>query len=484
MSGSLETIADSSPSVPPVPAVPPTAPTGAAPREPGLKQRAVRSVMWTLSGQGVSQVIRFGSNLLLAWLLAPHVFGLMALVNTFMVGLEMFSDIGITPGIIRSKRGGDTRFLNTAWTMQIVRGFVLWGAACAIAWPVSRVWPPELLYLLPVAGLQSVIAGFASTSLATLSRKLMIGRLTLLSFARQVISVAVMVGWALFEREVLHKDPTVWALVAGNLAGMTARVVASHALLPGIRHRLTWDPAAARELMSFGQWIFLSTVVTFFAMQTDKLLFEPLMGAGGTALLGVYWFASQFVQQVPTLASRLNSLVGFPALSEVHRTSDHARFVLRMRQVRAYLVLPTTACLILAGLVGPFVMEWLYPNEYVGVGWMISTMVIGALAGTVNTSYGSAWMATGQTAAVLATNAAQFALVVACGLIGHRLAGLEGFVFGASSVQWLLYPVTAALAIRGGVWQPKLDFLALGIGVAGAAALLTLHGVHGPWGQP
>ena len=63
---------------------------------------------------------------MLTRLLFPEAFGLMALIQTFMIGLAMFSDLGIGPAIIQSDRGEDPDFLNTAWVMQILRGICLW----------------------------------------------------------------------------------------------------------------------------------------------------------------------------------------------------------------------------------------------------------------------------------------------------------------------------------------------------------------------
>jgi hypothetical protein len=107
------------------------------PRPSSAKQTARRGSLWTLGGYGVSQVIRLASSLILARLLFPEAFGLMALVNVFMQGLEMLSDLGIGPGIIQNKRGAEPKFLRTAWTLQIIRGFVLWGITLLLARPVA-----------------------------------------------------------------------------------------------------------------------------------------------------------------------------------------------------------------------------------------------------------------------------------------------------------------------------------------------------------
>ena len=72
---------------------------------PSLKTLAIQGSVWIALGYGGSQVLRLGSNLLLAWLLFPEAFGLMALVNVFMHGLQMISDTGIRGSILYHRRG-------------------------------------------------------------------------------------------------------------------------------------------------------------------------------------------------------------------------------------------------------------------------------------------------------------------------------------------------------------------------------------------
>ena len=105
-----------------------------------LMARALRSSMLTVGGFGAAQVMRLASNLILTRLLFPEAFGLMALVSVFMMGLQQFSDVGVTPAILQSRRGDERDFLNTAWTIQAVRGAGLWLLACALAWPAVALF--------------------------------------------------------------------------------------------------------------------------------------------------------------------------------------------------------------------------------------------------------------------------------------------------------------------------------------------------------
>ena len=100
-----------------------------------LKKKIVKGTAWTLVGFVVAQVLRLGSNILLARLLFAEAFALMAIVATVLQALVMMSDIGLGPNVIQSKRGDDQKFLNTIWTIQVMRGTVLAIISAALAWP-------------------------------------------------------------------------------------------------------------------------------------------------------------------------------------------------------------------------------------------------------------------------------------------------------------------------------------------------------------
>ncbi len=128
----------------------------------------MRASIWTLGGYGGAQLLRFVGNLILTRLLFPEVFGLAALVSIFILGLFMFSDTGTGAAIIQSQHGDDPGFLNTCWSIQIVRGGSIWLVSCAIAGPVASFYgQPLLAQLLPVAGLNAVMNGFEATSMHT-----------------------------------------------------------------------------------------------------------------------------------------------------------------------------------------------------------------------------------------------------------------------------------------------------------------------------
>ena len=144
----------------------------------------------------VSEVFKscdFGNNLILTRLLIPEYFGLMSLVTTFRIGLELFSDIGIGQNIVNSKRGDDPTFLNTAWTLQVIRGFVIWIICIFLAFPAAKFYnEPRLTGLIPIVVFYSVLDGFTSTSIHSLHRRMELGKLSLYELILQALIISLL----------------------------------------------------------------------------------------------------------------------------------------------------------------------------------------------------------------------------------------------------------------------------------------------------
>ena len=109
-----------------------------AAEERAFKKLFARGSAWALVNYAVGYSLRLGSNFILWRLLYPDAFGLMAIVNVFIQGLAMFSDIGIGQSVVQHERGEDPKFLNTIWTLQILRGLAICFLACIAAVPVAR----------------------------------------------------------------------------------------------------------------------------------------------------------------------------------------------------------------------------------------------------------------------------------------------------------------------------------------------------------
>jgi hypothetical protein len=202
---------------------------------------AMRGGAWTVAGYGASQLLRLASTVTLARMLAPQAFGLVALVNVFLSGLEMLSDLGIGMDVVQHPRGEDPVFINTAFIIQAGRGFILWGIATALAYPFAAFYHQPAVVLLAIVGATSVgIRSLASGSVWGLTRKVELGKLTALNTGSDFLGFIVALIWAIV-------SPTAWALVVGRVAATVGFTVASH-LIAKHPVSLKWDSKAARDI--------------------------------------------------------------------------------------------------------------------------------------------------------------------------------------------------------------------------------------------
>jgi O-antigen/teichoic acid export membrane protein len=397
-----------------------------------LKQRAVRSSMWTMVAFGFGQALRVVSSPILAYFLTPEDFGVVGLISVFVTALAALSDVGIEQSIIQNKRGDDPVFLNTAWTVHAIRGVLLWLGCCAIAFPVYWLYQDKgnahyLLWMLPVAGLGPLLNGFNSTRIFSLNRHLNLGRITVLTLAYTVVGIVVQIAIAM-------KWRTPWAIVLGGLASNAFWLLTSHTLLPGLRNRFCWDAGVRRELMKFGKWIMISTLITYTAMQIDRPLMGKLLDE---KWLGLYMVALSLVRLPSEVISRLASVTLFPALARAveQRPEDLRRVLWRARG----LILTMCVALMLGVVLGGRIFITLfYKEQWHQAGLLVQWASIGAWFMLLQASADRALLALGKTRPLAISNAVNLVVTVVGGFVGwyidrHQLGhqgGIVGFMLG------------------------------------------------------
>ena len=427
-----------------------------------LKKKAVNGAVWTIVGYGFSQSLRLGSNLILTRLLVPDLFGLMALVNVFIIGLGLFSDIGINPSIVRSKRGDDPVFLNTAWTIQVIRGFGLWISSVLIAFPVSRFYEePRLLWLIPIVGFNTIILGFNSTSLASFNRHMEIDKLTMLELGTQIVSLIVMLIWA-------WVNPTIWALVGGASISAVSKMYLSHRFNPGQHNRFAWNAEAIQEITSFGRWIFISTAMTFLASYADKLILGKLFSL---SMLGIYTIAYTFADIPKQVIHKISHKVIFPVIAQY---AELPRKQLRAKIIKQRQLVLVGQAVFLSFFIsfGDLLITNLYDEKFIEAAWILPILALGLWPLMLSVTNDKALFVIGNPSYVALGNMFKFTYM----LIGLPLAFSRMGVLGVVIViAFNDIPFYASVAY--GLWREKLN--TIGQDIQATLLLLGLIAVSG-----
>ncbi|MDE4131496.1 oligosaccharide flippase family protein [Phaeobacter sp. QD34_3] len=428
----------------------------------GLLARVLRSASWLMIGYGGSQALRLAANLILARLLFPEAFGLMALVTVVTVGLSLFSDVGIGPAIAQNARGDDPDFLNTAWTIQVIRGFGLWAATLLLAWPVAWLYEaPDLMLYLPIAGSALAIAGFNPTRIETAHRHLLVGRLTALDLAAQAIGVGFMVllAWA---------SGSIIALVLGGVIQAGAKLLLTHYGLPGERNRFRWERKAAQELIRFGKWIFLSTAFWFLTSQGDRAILGRFVPLDVLGIYNIGYFLASFPM---LLGHAVNQRLMIPVYRDkpADGPPENRR---KHRLLRAGLSAVILSMLLLMAWVGPWLTDLLYDDRYRQAGEMIVLISLALAPAVITMTYDQAALAAGDSRAFFVFTASRAVLQTVLFLLGTLWFGLPGGIAALGLAMIAAYPVLIWLARRHGAWDPLHDLIsALIVSVIGGGAL-------------
>ncbi len=434
-------------------------------RGDGLIARAMRSSAWALGGYGAAQAIRLASNLILTRLLFPEVFGLMALVTIAMVGLLQFSDVGIGPSINHHRRGDDPDFLDTAWTIQVLRGPLLWLGTCALAWPVSQFYgEPQLLYLLPAVGFNLVISGFNPTRIETAHRHLMIGRVTLIDLGSQIIGLAATIALAVATRSV-------WALVIGGMVAPLAKLVLCKLFLPGHSNRPHWEPAAAHDLIHFGKWIFVSTMCGFMIAQGDRVILGKYLSLEMLGIYNVGYFLASFPL---LLGGAVVGRVMIPLYRECPPAASPENYR-KLHLMRMPLTAFLLALLMLLAFLGVHVVGVLYDARYHLAGPIVVLIASLQLPQVLSLTYDQAALAAGDSRRFFVLLSSRAALMTTFMLIGAHNWGLIGALVGQGLATAVVYPVAIWVARRYRAWDPVHDATFASIGVAFGALALWLN---------
>ncbi len=426
-----------------------------------LKARMLRAGGWSMGTHMFGQVLRLASSLIMTRLLVPEVFGVMTIVTMVQVVLALLSDIGLRQSIMQSRRGNSPDLLNTAWTMQVIRGCAIWGICTLLAAGIyvarSKGWlpagtaytSPDLPAVLAVASLTAAILGFQSTKASTAQRDLNLKRITMIELLAQVVGLAIagVLGWL---------TRSIWSFVVSMIVSALITTVLSHTWLPGQSNRFQWCRDAALELFGFGRWVLVSSLLYVLSTNADRMF---LGGWVSATTLGLYSIAFNLATMVEGAGSRLFSSVTLAALSEVARNEPH-RFGETYRKMRP----PFDAAFIgAAGFLcaaGPAITHLLYDSRYSEAGWMLQVLSFGLIFARFGLT-GSAYMALGEPRNLMWIHVVKVVSVFTLIPILNHFFGMKGVLVAIAFHVVPTLPLMYWFNRKHGLDSWRLEFLCL-----------------------
>ncbi|MHA1380610.1 MAG: lipopolysaccharide biosynthesis protein [Candidatus Helarchaeota archaeon] len=317
-----------------------------------LKEKIIKAGFWVFSLRIINRVFQLARTIVLARLLSPNDFGLFGIALLALSALDIFSQTGFRQALIQKKEETKS-YLNTAWTVGIIRGLLIAAILFFIAPFVATFFEtPAAELILKVIGIAIILQSFTNIAVIYFEKELKFHKYFIYQFAGTITDVTIAISAAILLRSV-------WALVFGLLAGNLVRCIVSYAV-DSYRPRFQFNKGQAKELFGFGKWILFSSILTFLITQGDDIFVGKLLGI---TMLGFYQMAYRISNLPATEITHVISQVTFPAYSKLQDNLPKLREAyLKVLQLTAFLAFPIT------GLI--FVLAPDFTRLFLGENWM------------------------------------------------------------------------------------------------------------------
>jgi O-antigen/teichoic acid export membrane protein len=393
-----------------------------------LKARFIVASGWAVSSQIYLLALRFGSSLIMTRLMMPEAFGIIAVVTSISLVAALLSDVGIRQSVVNSPNGDDQRMLDTAWSMQIVRGMIIWVLCLLLASSIYQfnksgwlangsVYSEEILpLLLAVSSFNSVILGFESTKRYTQERRLEQKPVVLIETTSSTLGIltTVLLGYL---------TGSIWSIIFGGFIGSITSVILGHLLLPGVSNRLVWDSRFLKEILRFGRWVFGSSVLFVLSSNIDKLLLGLWIAP---ASLGCYIIAQSLSISIEGIIGRIVNQNVSPLFRNVLSNSP---IQIRLTYLRVR-VLFDSMYFCWSGFVfyiAPALVATLYDYRYGEIGEMLQFLSISAITARHGVS-AAAYLALGAPHALTLMSLARLTVISICMPLVYFSVGID-FVY-------------------------------------------------------
>jgi len=332
-----------------------------------LREKIVKGGFWVFSLRIVTHVFGLARTIVLARLLSPGDFGLFGIALLSLAVLDTFLQTGFRQALIQKKEKTKP-YLNTAWTVGIIRALVITIILFFVA-PLAASFfkAPAAELILKVIGAAVVIQSLTNIAVIYFEKELQFHKYFTYQFLGTVADVVVAIATAFLLRSV-------WALVFGCLAGNLVRCIVSYLIDP-YRPKFQLEKTQAKELFGFGKWVLGGSILIFLITQGDDILIGKMLGI---VVLGFYRMAYRISNMPTTEITHVISQVAFPAYSKLQDNIPKLREAyLKVLQITAFLSFPV------GGLI--FVLAPDFTKIFLGEKWtpIIPAMQVLALAGLI-----------------------------------------------------------------------------------------------------
>jgi O-antigen/teichoic acid export membrane protein len=284
-----------------------------------------KGALLTVSMRWTDRLIGFVSTLILARLLAPADFGIIAMASLVVGLVDALLALGVHVALIRNLNATPAHY-NTAWTLRLAQSAIA-ATAIFLAAPKAAIYfsDPRVIPVLRFMALGMLLMGIENIGIVTFQKEMRFGLDFRFLFLKRVISFLITIAAAWVLRSY-------WALVIGNLAGRGVGVLLSYQM-HSMRPRFSLEKL--REIFSVSQWMLLDSIGSYLNRNLDKVLVGRRADA---TIVGGYTLASEISAMPSTEVLAPLNRVLFPAfVGAKHDLAELKRLYLLAQGVQSLL---------------------------------------------------------------------------------------------------------------------------------------------------
>jgi O-antigen/teichoic acid export membrane protein len=425
----------------------------------GIGTRTVRGMFWSYGSFVGVRLASLLTTAVLARLLDPKDFGLIALALTFMSFLDMLQGLGVADALVVADDSQLADESDSAFVVSASVGLALWMLSAALGPLAAAVFhQPQLVVIMPAIGATFFIQGLGSTHYALAMKSIDFRSRTIAELTEAVVRGAIGVVLALIGLGV-------WALIGGYVAGSVAMSwVVWH--LVDYAPRLRASRRHLRRLLTFGGALTGVGIMAAFLNQFDNAVVGRVLGA---TQLGFYSIATRLPYLfIITLAAATGQVL-FPAFAAL-KGEDMVRGFLTSLRYTAFIALPLTAILIT--LAQPLTIVAFGPQWHPAVA-ATQVLCLWALMSPISMVCGNAFKAQGRPGLLLVLAFPQaVALIVGSLVFVHQ--GIVAVSWVQAVIAIVAQGVTLVLACRMFSVTPRMLWSSMGPPLVAAAALAAV----------
>lgn len=389
-----------------------------------LKRQAVRGTLATASGKLATQFIRLAGVFVLARLILPEHFGLIAMIMAVLGIAGVFKDMGLAAATFRAQNLTHQQTSNLFWlNLLTASSCALLAAACV---PLLASFYNEPKVLLPGLALAVgfLISGAATQHLALLRRKMHFRQLAYISIGNMLVSTLASIVWALY-------SPSFWALVGGSLIGQIWTLVTAW-------FHCSWRPspprrkAGTKHMVTFGMNMLVFNTLGYMSKNIHGLIIGKTSGAVGAGLMSRANLLNQLILSNLMEPPNLVAPSGMTRL--MHTPERFSKFYYKVCRLTLILILPASY------------MGWMHAEGVIlfvlGDNWvdaipLFQILALGLVPQAICYTSGWVYLSAGNVKAMMKWGLLGWSVIIMALIIGASIS-LKATAAAAAISYWLL----------------------------------------------